>query len=68
MQQKKTTKIRAMRKSKNMTLEEVSKLIGVKKSSICVLEKKGVFDIRTAEKYARAFHCPAIFLLEGLDK
>lgn len=64
----KQTKIKAMRKSKKMTLDQVAKAVGVRRPSVCVLEKKGIFDIRTAEKYSKAFDCPAIFLLEMLDK
>ena len=63
-----TTKLKAMRLSKKMTLEQVSQLIGVRRPTICAHEKKGIFDIRTAEKYAKAFKCPAFFLLERLDK
>lgn len=62
------TKLKAMRVSQKMTLEQVSKLIGVRRPTICAQEKKGIFDIRTAEKYAKAFNCPAFFLLERLDK
>jgi len=64
----KSSKLRAMRLSKRMTLEQVSRLIGVTRPTICAQEKKGVFDIRTAERYAVAFNWPAIFLLERLDK
>lgn len=64
----KQTKIKAMRKSKNMTLERVAMVVGVRRPTVCALEKKGIYDIRTAEKYAKAFDCPALFLLERLDK
>lgn len=61
----KQTKIKAMRKSKNMTLEQVAMSVGVSRPTICALEKKGIYDIRTAEKYAKAFDCPALFCSNG---
>ena len=43
----KQTKIKAMRKSKNMTLEQVAMVVGVRRPTVCALEKKGIYDIRT---------------------
>lgn len=45
---------------------ELAKLAGVNPSTIAVLERKGIFDTRTASKYARVMKCNPIFLLDGL--
>ena len=47
--------------------KEVAKLAGVSAVSIAHLEKHGIFDTRTAAKYAKVLNCNPIFLLDGLS-
>lgn len=61
------TKLRQMRLLSGKTLQEVADAIKISRSSVCQQEKRGIFDIRTAEKYAVALNCSAIFLLERLN-
>ena len=46
---------------------ELAKLAGVHPSTIAVLERKGIYDTRTAVKYARIMKCNPLFLLDGLS-
>ncbi len=61
------TKFKQMRKALNLTQREVANLVGVKPPTVNTMERKGIFDTRTAKKYARCLKCSPIFLLEGLD-
>lgn len=63
----KKTKFKQMRLVLGMTQTQVAKLAKVAVSTVNTLEQKGIFDTRTAKKYAEALGCNAIFLLEGLD-
>ena len=39
-------------------------IIGVKPASVCELEKKGVYNIKTAAKYAKGLYCDPMMILE----
>ena len=56
-----------MRELCNITQRQLAELVGVKPPTLNVLERKGIFDTRTAAKYAKALKCNPIFLLDGLD-
>ncbi len=61
------SKLREMRLSKGMTLAQVAEIVGVTKPTVHATEMKGIYNVQTAKRYAKAFKCPAYFLLEGLD-
>ena len=63
----KKTKLKQMRIVFNMTQQQLAEIIGVKTPTVNSLERKGIFDTRTAKKYAVAFKVNPIFLLDGLD-
>lgn len=62
----KQTKFKQMRIMLGMTQTQVAKLAGVAVPTVNTLERKGIFDTRTAKKYAAALGCNLIFLLEGI--
>lgn len=61
------TKIKQMRLAYKMTQKQIAELVGVQTPTVNSLERKGIFDTRTAKKYAVAFKVNPIFLLDGLD-
>lgn len=63
----KKTRLKTMRELCNITQRQLAELVGVKPPTLNVLERKGIFDTRTAAKYAKALKCNPIFLLDGLD-
>lgn len=63
----KKTRLKTMRELCNITQRQLAELVGVKPPTLNVLERKGIFDTRTAVKYAKALKCNPIFLLDGLD-
>ena len=58
------TNLKKVRKSKNITQEELAKRLNISQTSISEMEKKGVFNIKTATKYAKALKCKAIAIIE----
>lgn len=58
--------LKQMRTLKGITQKKLAELVGVAPPTLAVLERKGVYDTRTAVKYARALNCNPIFLLDGL--
>lgn len=63
----KITQFKIVRKMKGLTQGDVAKLVGVTQVSVYILEKKGVYDTRTAVKYGKALGVNPILLLEGLS-
>ena len=63
----KQSQLKTMRQLRKITQRELAELVGVKPPSLNVLERKGIFDTRTAVKYAKALKCNPILLLDGLD-
>lgn len=61
------TRLKQVRESKGISQLELARLAGVKAPTVCSLERKGIFDTRTAKKYAVALNCASIILLDGLD-
>lgn len=49
-----------------MKQKELARLAGVAPSVVAVLERKGIFDTRTAVRYAKILKCDPLFLLDGL--
>ncbi len=60
------TKLKEARKAKGLTQLDLSQKIGVHTTSICNMERKGITDIRTAQKYAAGLECNPFFLLENM--
>lgn len=56
-----------MRLLMGLKQNELAKLAGVSPTTIATLEHKGIFDTRTAVKYAAVMKCNPIFLLDGLS-
>ncbi len=61
------TKIKQMRMVLNLTQRELAQRVGVKPPTVNSLERKGIYDTRTARKYADALKVSPLFLLDGLD-
>jgi len=60
------TNLKWMRERRNISQQELASKMGYSQTSICAMERKGIYDIRTAGKYAKILDCPAFFLLEGI--
>jgi len=58
------TKLKKMRTVRKLKQCELARLSGVKPASLCELEKKGVYNIKTASKYAKWLFCDPLALLE----
>ncbi|MBN2640520.1 MAG: helix-turn-helix transcriptional regulator [Victivallales bacterium] len=58
------TKLKQLRCKRKLKQKELAMIIGVKPASVCELEKKGVYNIKTAVKYARGLCCDPMLLLE----
>ena len=58
--------LKQMRELKGISQKKLAELAGVKPPTVAELERKGIFDTRTAAKYAKALDCDPIFLLNGL--
>jgi DNA-binding XRE family transcriptional regulator len=63
----KKSRLKLMRELLGITQKQLAETVGVKPPTLNVLERKGIFDTRTAVKYAKAMKCNPIFLLDGLD-
>lgn len=61
------TKLKQMRLIMKLTQKKIAERIGVKPPTVNSLERKGIYDTRTAKKYAAALNCSPLFLLDGLD-
>jgi len=61
------TKLKQMRLLMKMTQSELAKKVGVKSPTVNTLERVGIWNTKTAKKYAAAFDCNLLFLLEGLE-
>lgn len=46
---------------------ELARLAGVSAVTIAQLEKRGIYDTRTASKYAKHLKCNPIMILDGLS-
>ncbi len=64
----KITNIKSMRLSSGLSQKEAAEKVGVTSASLCLLEKKGCYDTRTAAKYAAAYNCHPLRLLDGLPE
>lgn len=61
------SKLKDMRTIKRMTQKELACKLNVSIPTVSTMEKKGIFDTRSAVRYAKALKCSPFFLLEGLD-
>ncbi len=61
------TKIKQMRLLLHLTQRQLAQKVGVKPPTVHTLETKGIYDTRTAKRYAAALGCSPLFLLDGLD-
>ncbi len=59
------TKLRKIREEKGLKQKDLAQILGIKTPAICIMERKGIFDIRTANKYAKALNISPFFLLEN---
>ena len=62
------SRLKEMREFKKISQFELALQLKITQSSICQMERKGIYDTRIAVKYAKALDCDPIFLLEGLRK
>ena len=60
------TKLKTMRELKKLSQKELALKMGLKQASVCNAEMRGLYDTRTAKKYATALECSSLFLLEEL--
>ena len=60
--------LKDMRKLRGLSQAELAKRVRLSIPRISILEKRGIYDIRTAQKYAIALDCNPLFLLERLNK
>ncbi len=58
------SKLKEVRRKRKLKQNELARIIGVTPASVCELEKKGVYNIRTATKYARGLYCDPVMILE----
>jgi ribosome-binding protein aMBF1 (putative translation factor) len=57
-----------MRQLRGLTQKELAQKMNLKPASVCDQERKGIYDTRTAKKYAKALECSVIFVLEELGE
>ena len=62
------TKLKEMRLLKRIKQRDLALKLNVKPPTVNRMEQKGIYDTRTAVKYAKAIGCNPIFLLDGLDE
>ena len=60
------TNFKQMRILCGLTQKKLAEKHGVKPPTVAVLERKGCFDTRTAQSYAKTMGCNPVFLLEWL--
>jgi transcriptional regulator with XRE-family HTH domain len=60
--------LKEVRILKKISQFELAQRLKMTQASVCQMERKGIYDTRIANKYAKALNCSPIFLLEGLDK
>lgn len=51
----------------NLSSKEAAKRIGISPAAMSQMEKRGIFSVTTAKKYACALGCNPFDLLEDLD-
>jgi transcriptional regulator with XRE-family HTH domain len=61
------TKLKQMRELKKISQVRLARKMNLKPPTVNALERKGIFDVRTAKRYALALDCHPVFLLEELD-
>lgn len=60
------TRLKQARLMAGISQNELARRLKVKCPAVNTLEKKGIYNVKTAIKYAKELKCPPIFLLEGL--
>lgn len=59
-----TTKIKAMRLRRGVKASYVAKQLKVTRSCVCLAEKKGIYGVKAAARYAAVLQCKPEELLE----
>lgn len=67
MQVEQQTNLKKMRLFMGLKQRDLASRAGVAPPVVNSLERKGIYDTRTAVKYAKALNCNPLFLLEGLS-
>ena len=62
----KMTKFSEVIKKKGITQVELARLSGVKQPNIAQLAKKGIFNVKTANKYSKFLKCSPFSLIENI--
>jgi transcriptional regulator with XRE-family HTH domain len=62
------TKLRECIEKKGVKQYELAKKMKVTTATICCMTRKGIYDTRTATRYAKALDVSPLFLLEGLGR
>lgn len=60
------TNLKRYRLMMGMKQKELASKLNITPQSVNTMELKGIYDTRIAVKYAAAFKCNPIFLLDGL--
>lgn len=58
------TRLKKIRTQQGIRAAELAKKLRVTRSSICIAEKKGIRNVKTAQRYAKALGCSPAELLE----
>ena len=58
------TKLKKIRTQHVIRAAELAKILCVSRSCICLAEKKGIRNVKTAKRYAKALGCSPAELLE----
>ena len=58
------TKLKNLRKARNLKLRQVAELVGVTPQTVQQMERRGIWKATTAQRYAKAFGCRWDELLE----
>ncbi|MGF0038893.1 helix-turn-helix domain-containing protein [Victivallis vadensis] len=58
------TKIKNMRVKRKLRQKQLAELLGVAQPTLSQIEKRGVKNIRAAQRYAKALNCNPLDLIE----
>lgn len=58
------TKIKNMRVKRKLRQKQLAKLLGVAQPTLSQMEKRGVKNIRAAQRYAKALNCNPLDIIE----
>lgn len=60
----KRSKLSVMLTQRGITQAQLSRLLNISRASVCIAVRKGLRNIRAAQRYAKALNCNPLELIE----